>query len=219
MQCPDCGYQMTPFDKECPRCKNFASKGIKSVKPEPIELTIDAPTSNPLPAENPIVEEATSTHTAKRKGFSPILVTIIGLFALLFCCGLFSIKQAHDASSAKAEAIELIKSEGIQQCIAGDQEGCNYAMDKLRDANEYDSAEFLKLHIIVSLTLSDEQSQYRDNGGATIAEYEGYSKSLYDYAIVLAGEGDANYKIVEQGSSCAKSLAEYGKSHGLGGRY
>ena len=218
MQCSDCGYQLTPFEKECPRCKNFASKGTKSVKSEPIELSFDAPTNNPLTAEKPIVEDETSTHPAKRKGFSPILATFIGLLALSFC-GLFSLKVAHDAGSAKAEAIERIKSEGTQQCIAGDQEGCNYAMDKLRDANEYDSAEFLKLHIIVSLTLSDEQSRYRDNGGATIAEYEGYSKSLYSYAVVLAGEGDANYKVLQQASSCARTLAEYGKSHGIRGRY
>ena len=51
-------------------------------------------------------------------------------------------------------------------------------MDKLRDAGDYDSAEYLKLHIIVSLTLNDEQSKYQDNGGATIAEYEAYSKDL-----------------------------------------
>lgn len=26
MECPDCGYAMTPFDKECPRCRNTRSR-------------------------------------------------------------------------------------------------------------------------------------------------------------------------------------------------
>lgn len=29
MQCPACGYALSPFDEQCPRCKNFADKGIQ----------------------------------------------------------------------------------------------------------------------------------------------------------------------------------------------
>ena len=92
-------------------------------------------------------------------------------------------------------------------------------MDKLRDADDYDGAEFLKLHIIVSLTLNDEQSKYRDNAGATIVEYEAYAKKLSDEANLLAVEGNSDYKVLAQGQECAEALAAYGKSHHLTGRY
>jgi len=36
MTCPDCGYMMTAFDKDCPRCKEMKAKGLP-VKPLPIK--------------------------------------------------------------------------------------------------------------------------------------------------------------------------------------
>ena len=41
MQCAECSYQLSPFDKECPRCKNISMKGQKPIKPEPVELVFD----------------------------------------------------------------------------------------------------------------------------------------------------------------------------------
>lgn len=33
MECPNCGYAMTPFDKECPRCRNTRSRNEGHVNP------------------------------------------------------------------------------------------------------------------------------------------------------------------------------------------
>ena len=41
MQCAECSYQLSPFDKECPRCKNLSMKGLKQGRFEPVELTFD----------------------------------------------------------------------------------------------------------------------------------------------------------------------------------
>jgi len=235
MQCPECGYQLTPFDKDCPRCRNFASKGLKAAKPEPIELNFEAtPTdSQPTPTIVAYTEE-TSSRTTNRKRMHPVLVVAVGLLVLLLGsvwvgAVLFLSQQKRGSGSTGVGAVqqnassdsevERIKSEGLKQCIAGDKEGCTYAMDKLRDAGDYDSAEYLKWHIIVSLTLNDEQSEYQGNVGATTAEYEAYSNRIADRARYLAITGDVDYKILAKGSDCAKALAQYGKSHKLTGRY
>ena len=227
MQCPECGYQLTPFDKDCPRCTNFAAKGLKSIKPERIDLNIDSTRDDTQPAVTTIVNtEAASSLKIRRNRLHPVLIAVIALLVLFLGYDFSSVKQTHDEGNGGVEAsqqtdskVERIKSEGVQQCIAGDEEGCTYAMDKLRDADDYDDAEFLKLHIIVSLTLNDQQAIYRDSGGATIAEYEAYAKKLGSNADLLASEGNSDYKVVEKGIECAKALAEYGKSHNLIGRY
>ena len=41
MQCSDCGYQLSPFDKDCPRCKVMSMKGTKPSTTPPIELNFD----------------------------------------------------------------------------------------------------------------------------------------------------------------------------------
>ena len=41
MQCSDCGYQLSPFDKDCPRCKVMSIKGTKPPTTPPIELNFD----------------------------------------------------------------------------------------------------------------------------------------------------------------------------------
>ena len=41
MQCSDCGYQLSPFDKDCPRCKTMSIKGTKPPTPPPIKLNFD----------------------------------------------------------------------------------------------------------------------------------------------------------------------------------
>lgn len=52
MQCPDCGYVMSAFDKECPRCKNFTAQGkrspthLKPLPPEEAAYLVD--TSQPI---------------------------------------------------------------------------------------------------------------------------------------------------------------------------
>jgi len=189
MQCPGCGYQLTPFDKDCPRCKNFAAKGLKAVKPEPVELNFEAtPTDTQPTPTNTVDTEQIFLQPTNRKRVYPILFVAVGLLALLLGGAWVLSQRTREGGSTGAgvvqqsvssdSEVERIKSEGLKQCIAGDNEGCTYAMDKLRDAGDYDSAEYLKLHIIVSLTLNDEQSKYQDNGGATIAEYEAYSKDL-----------------------------------------
>jgi len=230
MQCPECGYQLTPFDKDCPRCKNFASRGLKAVKPEPVELNFEATPTDTQPTPTSIVDtEETFSRPVNRKRVHPVLVVVVGLLVLLLGSVWVLSQQTREAGSTGAGAVqqdasrsskvERVKSEGVQQCIAGDEEGCTYAMDKLRDADDYDSAEYLKLHLIVSLTLNDQQFKYRGNAGATIAEYEAYSKKLASDAELLALQGNSDYKIPVKGSECAKTLAEYGRSHKLTGRY
>ena len=230
MQCPECGYQLTPFDRDCPRCKNFASKGLKAAKPEPVELNFEVPPADTQPIPTSVIDtEETSSRPTNRKRVHPVLVVAVGLFVLLLGSVWFLSQQLRETGSTGTSAVqqnesgdskvERIKSEGVQQCIAGDEEGCTYAMDKLRDAEDYDGAEYLKLHLIVSLTLDNQQFKYRNNAGATIAEYEAYSKKLAGDAIVLAIQSNSDYRTAEKGSECAKTLAEYGRSHKLTVRY
>lgn len=40
MECPDCGYMLSAFDKECPRCKVY---GGKALPPAPITLALPPP--------------------------------------------------------------------------------------------------------------------------------------------------------------------------------
>lgn len=47
MQCPECGYLMTQFDKTCPRCEGFKSqKPKRKADPSPIILLSSPPRKN-----------------------------------------------------------------------------------------------------------------------------------------------------------------------------
>lgn len=46
MECPKCGYMLSPFDKECPRCARYADRGLPppsglklppDIDPEPVQ--------------------------------------------------------------------------------------------------------------------------------------------------------------------------------------
>lgn len=125
----------------------------------------------------------------------------------------------------KQARIEQNKIYGIGQCVAGDDEGCKDAMDKLRDDGATDDAEFLKAHMMISISLEiislseGRQFSYRANGGATSAEYADYAKELYGEALVLAGSGDTNYSSMVSASETATYLSQYGPAHNLTGRY
>jgi hypothetical protein len=54
MQCPDCGYALTPFDKECPRCKNLRSQPAHPA-PVPARRNVPAPLHDSGDRGNPLV--------------------------------------------------------------------------------------------------------------------------------------------------------------------
>lgn len=70
MQCPDCGYMMTAFEKECPRCKALKAKGLPTQLPaRRLPETVQEPTvasppvARPLRVVTPGREEAPLTTT------------------------------------------------------------------------------------------------------------------------------------------------------------
>lgn len=47
MECPDCGYMLSAFDKECPRCKVYGGKALPRARPELVP--VDPPHQVSLP--------------------------------------------------------------------------------------------------------------------------------------------------------------------------
>jgi len=249
MACPDCGYLMTAFDKECPRCRNLGKPQKSCLKcgtTDEMAATVCRRCSHqfgdpvePLPAEPsptadtpPRVEPPISPSwpppppaPAPRR-FRPwqiigglALVLVAGSALLGIGSGMQADQQQKQAAADKQALIDQNKTNGLQQCIAGDVEGCHYSMDKLRDAGATEDAEFLKAHIIVCLSLADKKYDYRANGGATSAEYAGYAKLINDKTFLRAYQGDPDYRDSESAADTATYLSQYGISHKLTGRY
>lgn len=126
MQCPECGYMMSAFDKECPRCVHMG----KSEKPKPPAAPLptvpqDNPVSMPVkpqstPAEVPTSSEenlpefsqetpmmaSTLPFQNTRKASDPALVitlTSLGvLFAILILFAMFHSSNADKVASSAA---------------------------------------------------------------------------------------------------------------------
>lgn len=270
MPCPDCGYMMTAFEKNCPRCERLGERLKPCLKcgtsggagdilcrrcghrfGDPVEhfsatppgkappaqaASTAAPTAAPDSVDVPRpmdvdigpdghspgdVSATDPVQSPRRRLSSAAIVGFIlsGLIATFMLVAVTSSVVSSQAEAAKQAQVEQNKEDGLRQCVAGDTEGCHYSMDRLRDAGQPDDAEFLKAHLIVSVALDESQSTYRANGGATSAEYDSDAKEISDRAFLLAFHGDPDYHFYSSAEDAAKFLADYGRAHGLSGRY
>jgi hypothetical protein len=79
MQCPTCGYQLSPFDKECPRCQHFEHKRRSFSAPQHQE---EAP-QTPLPEEQPSPLQTDQQPPLKRRKLSAFDKFARGLAAFM----------------------------------------------------------------------------------------------------------------------------------------
>lgn len=84
MQCPTCGYQLSSFDKECPRCKHFERKEqASSTRQRP-----DKATQSPLPETQAALVETAQEVLVKQRtshglnNFTRGLATFLSLVVL-----------------------------------------------------------------------------------------------------------------------------------------
>jgi len=74
MTCPDCGYMMTAFDQECPRCAKVG-KPKESAVITPLPIVTPAPSYVPSPY--PVAQDASaSPMTAVAGAAKAIAVTV-----------------------------------------------------------------------------------------------------------------------------------------------
>lgn len=217
MQCNECGYQLSPFDKDCPRCRNYNAKQNTSAT-----LLTSAVVAKSEEIIEPLSISQPKQSSALR---AVILITVVGVLFTLALSGLFFAKQRSERLeqvAAKSQQTERLRSEGLSQCTAGDVDGCRYIMGKFRDVENYKDAEFLKMHLIVAVTLQHETERYdyAKNNGASSADYEKYSEEIHSAALMSAFQGDeATMRQLEEGDKCAVILSDYGKHRTENSKY
>lgn len=79
-------------------------------------------------------------------------------------------RAAKIAAEKSASELVAFKQEGFGQCTAGDEEGCHYYIDKLRDLGDYKSGEYLKAKMIVA--------QFLNSDGLLAQDQEDFNKNL-----------------------------------------
>lgn len=85
MQCAQCGYMLSPFDKVCPRCQHVPGMPVNAP-------TTPVQTPQTTPPPNPAVQVGTTPQTAAQAGFFGFLgawAAALGLGCLvpLISCG------------------------------------------------------------------------------------------------------------------------------------
>ena len=83
MQCPTCDYQLSPFDKKCPRCEHFQRKGVSP--PVASQPKTDQETSVVTTAQEklPLPEQAVQQIPVIRSGLTATDKVVRGLAIFL----------------------------------------------------------------------------------------------------------------------------------------
>jgi hypothetical protein len=84
MQCPTCDYQLSPFDKECPRCKHFERKEQQPAAfPKHQEEAVQPPSLETPPAPEqtaqkiPAKKRKLSAFDKFARGFAAFMILIV----------------------------------------------------------------------------------------------------------------------------------------------
>lgn len=178
MLCPDCGFAMTAFDKECPRCRKIG-------RPKPQIVTGHTEANTETSALSP------QTLPLKQSNKNPFIISLAGLviilsiaFAFLFLQQQRQVALAKSDADKNARQISDFKRNGYSQCVDGDKEGCQYYMDKLRDKGQVDDAEFLKANLIAA------QFLIGTHGLGRLPDFVQDPQELQSRAAVAASSGD-----------------------------
>ncbi len=81
MDCPKCGYAMSPFDEECPRCARLATQQEASEQPTREYPAVETPGPQPSQATTPVAEPI---GRRQEQGTSWAIASLV-LGALVFC--------------------------------------------------------------------------------------------------------------------------------------
>lgn len=102
MQCPKCGFLMSAFDEDCPRCKNLANQ--PQVQP-PTQPQTQQPT--PIPQQQALAQQTTNTPIANQN--QPVTVQCQKCFYMLSptdieCPRCKKVKEGHDLEKGALSA-------------------------------------------------------------------------------------------------------------------
>jgi hypothetical protein len=186
MECADCHYILSAFDKDCPRCAKYGKPVVKRAvgnDPPPPIVTSPSVISGP---------------DTKRPSASPLLFVIGAVVtAMLIAAFVYSNKVSKEneiarlLQVAKSEAAAKLSSdrrEGYNQCVAGDSEGCHYYMDKLRDEGDATETEYLKASLIVAQYLARDEFMVTELPDFQASKFD--AKHLQNISVSAAFEGN-----------------------------
>lgn len=213
MQCPECGYMMSAFDKECPRCKDMKAKGVSSSRPTPLPGVRQKAlpgTQEPVPVESrPLRVVSKEIKDARFDAQSPAPVEPAPLIiytnriirwqpwaalaaVVAVIGGGYWAWQAH--VNAVTQAIVQAARVGACQRMPGmdsdrDQQACTQLASALtytvkRDADSHASVVFYLNGVSNSLEVSLNQDEQGDWHAVSAKEGDEGNRQSYDRSLV-----------------------------------
>jgi uncharacterized protein YxeA len=117
-----------------------------------------------------------------------------------------AINEQSDSAKQSGSNLSALRMEGYNQCVAGDEEGCHYYIDKLRDQGQNGDAEFLKANLIAFTSMNSSDLTAPDairfgQNKLPAAEIRGEAQM-----VAIQGGGDFSAYLIEQRPAWAPPL-------------
>lgn len=215
MECPDCGYMLSAFDKECPRCKDMKAKGV--AKPRPAALPGESQKTLPGTQEPVVISprplrvvsgEIKDSRFDPRPpvaaGVAPLVIYTnrvirwqpwAALVAILALGGVgWWMWQAHVNSITQA-IVQAARSGACQRMPGidtdSDQQACTQLASALtytvkRDADDHASVIFYLNGVSSSLEVSLNRDEQGDWHAVSAKEGDEGNRQEYDRSLVPA---------------------------------